>query len=187
MSVHMQSLKLLMSLLDENKENYSENEYILTCNTLKELYKEKAQNKNFLYVRIEYVNDIQDIIMQQNGYIPYHNFILKYEENEEYKIDIIDSLIYDIVFSGLTNSSYERIIQRYGGEEQAHKKMRLYLKDYEEFICKVFACSNSIIQKQYMAFYILDTIIVEYDHITDHIPANAIDINDFVKVCSELL
>ena len=48
-----------------------------------------------------------------------------------------------------------------------------------------FNCSTPDIQTRHLAYYILDTIIVEYDHIIENIPDNAIIIDDFVKICND--
>jgi hypothetical protein len=176
-----------MHLLDDNKENIQENIYLQGCNILKELYNIKREKQeSTLYVKIEYVESIKNIILHENSYLPFNNFIIKYKQSDEYKIDVIDSIIYDLIFSKLKYNTYTDIINNNGGKELALQKMKENISDYEHFMMNSFNCSTSIIQEQYLAYHILDTIIVEYDHITDNIPQDAINIDDFIKICYEL-
>jgi hypothetical protein len=183
----MEPFHYLMSLLDDNKENIQESLYLQTCNLLKQLYikNQDTDEVKFLYVKIEYVESTQNIILQNKGYLPFHNFVIKYKETEEYKIDAIDLLIYDLIFSTLKTETLKKIIEVNGGEEKAFKKMKDNVCDYEHFMCNSFNCSTPDIQARYLAYYIIDKIIVEYDHIIDNIPDNAIIIDDFIKICNE--
>lgn len=183
----MESVNYLMSLLDDNKENIQENLYLQTCNLLKQLYikNQDSDEVKFLYVKIEYTESIKNIILDDKSYLPFHNFIIKYKETEEYKIDIIDSLVYDLIFSKLKTETLKKIIEANGGEEIAFKKMKDHIRDYEHFMFNSFNCSTPDIQTIHLAYYILDTIIVEYDHIIENIPDNAIIIDDFAKICND--
>ncbi len=183
----MESITYLMHLLDDHKSNIQENIYLQGCNMLKELYNlKKEKQENVLYVKIEYVESIKNIILHEKSYLPFNNFIIKYKQSDEYKVDVIDSIIYDLIFSKLKYNTYTNIINNNGGKELALQKMKENIPDYEHFMMNSFNCSTSAVQEQYLAYHILDTIIVEYDHITDDIPPDAINIDDFIKMCYEL-
>ena len=183
----MQSIQYLMSLLDENKHLIKEDLYLDTCSLLKDIYEKQANNNDCqeYYIKLEYVNGIQNIILEEKSYLPFHNMIIKYKEDEAYKIDIIESIIYDLIFMKLSCNTYEKIIKKFGGEEEAYRKMKMNIEDYDYFRLNIFNCAQNNIQKQYMAYHILDTIIVEYDHITNHAPNHYINIDDFICICSE--
>lgn len=182
----MSVIQKVLALIEDKKDSITDNEYLDICNWLLQKYKEEkvTQQKQYdiLYVRIEYVNIVGDIILEDTQTLPFQNMIVKYNANEEHKIDIIDILIKRLVFDNLKQETYHKIIEKYGGTEQGLTKVQEYIEDYSKFEelsesekCKI------------IAYHIIDHIIVEFDHITEFVPDNALDANMFIKICKELL
>lgn len=177
-----------MSLVDDNKENMLENDYLEVCNFLKNSYlQESAKNEDLYYISIEYVPGILEIIAKDIGKLPLHNAIVKYSNSrEDITVDCIEAIIYDNVFDHLSIDCYQEIINAHGGSSAGMQKLKEYLDDeYIENIynkgCKRFKC-------KLMAFHIIDCMIVEFDHITDEIQMkDAIDIEDLRYICDELM
>lgn len=178
----------LMSLVDDSKENMQENDYLQICNLLKKLYiQENTKNEEICYIKIEYVPDIIDFIVQDIGKLPFHQTVIKYTHtpsDEARAVNYIETIIYKEVFDKLSIECYDKIINAYGGVGVATEKMKEYIRNYDTFMQNIFNEGDKHFQSKVMTYYVIDTMIVEFDHV-EHID-DAIDIEHLRYICNEL-
>jgi len=185
----MSATQQLMSLVDDNKHTMSENDYLKMCNLLKHIYDQQSTTpSNQLHICIEYVPGIRDIIMEEMGKLPLHNFIIKYtEDSEEFTMDTIEFILYDSMFSNLSLECLEKIVEKYGGNDVAMQKMKQHINEYDDFIDQSFNTRCKHFKTKMMAYHIIDKMIVEFDHIINpDTTIKIIDISELTLIYNEL-
>lgn len=180
-----------MSILDDGKQNVRENDYLQMCNFLQQLYLKEKQTTDKCYIKIEYVPDIIDIIIKDIGKLPLHNIIVTYPHtlyDEEDTVNIIEDAVYNNVYDHLSIECYDEILHKFGGRDLAIQKMSERIIMFDDFMEQVFNKSCEHFQKKIMSYYIIDKMIVEFDHILDNsLIEDAIDIKHFSRLCDELI
>jgi hypothetical protein len=180
-------IQKLMQLVDDNKMNIQENDYLQMCDLLKNLYNNENDSDDEDYV--VYRNDFSDIILEEKKNLLFNNVIIKLKHDDYYDDDnditvYIEDFINNIVFKRLSTTTYEKIIERLGGEEKAHERINTYLgKDEAE---KVLELQTREKQIAILAYYITDMLLFEYKYVEDYMPHNAIDARTFLDMCEEL-
>ena len=98
----------------------------------------------------------------------FNNVIIKYTDHqEETVINTVEHIVYHTVWENLPLECYQRIIQKFGGVNEAHRKMRIKIPHYDEYIQTVYNQESLAYQYKTMAYHIIDMKIVEYDQIID--------------------
>ena len=186
-------IQQLMQILDTNKENMPENDYIQMCNLMKNLYDMHRDNNNSseqpVYFQIIYKDTISDIIIAQKKKLPFHNAIIRVVGDVNEILNNIELCVEEIVFNTLSHKTYSKIIERHGGREHAYEKMKTYIgnNNYDNFMRRIQTRSKIVLEKA-LAYYIIDKHFIQFLHIDygDNIDY-AINADDFERVCLNLM
>jgi hypothetical protein len=170
-------ITLIQTIIDENKEDIQDQDYIDICNFLKENYEEEDTDEEDHYqvFRVVIRNELFDFldmnISQHNRFIEFvlHNNLLINEEEDD--IDFVSQQINNqMIFHLLETMSIDKIkelIQRLGGEDECIKKIKIYKKNNKRFIKKVENKDYENIEDYYrcLVFYGLDRNLMELEYL----------------------
>jgi hypothetical protein len=170
-------ITLIQTIIDENKEDIQDQDYIDICNFLKENYEEEDTDEEDPYqvFRVVIRNELFDFldmnISQHNRFIEFvlHNNLLINEEEDD--IDFVSQQINNqMIFHLLETMSIDKIkelIQRLGGEDECIKKIKIYKKNNKRFIKKVENKDYENIEDYYrcLVFYGLDRNLMELEYL----------------------
>lgn len=189
-------IQKLMQILDANKENILENDYLQMCNLMKNMYNttvydsDDSEYLDYEYLRIVYRRDLSDIILQERTQLPFHNCIIKVFGGHEPTIRRVEQYIDVLVFEKLSCNTYTKLIERCGGKTRAYEKMKIYLEDeyddYNEYM-RDFRGQTKRAKLRDLAYYIIDKLMIEFEFVQDAVQENAIDAKDFIRVCRQLI
>lgn len=184
-------LNAMMELLDGNKHNLPENDYLQLCNPMKCVYDKKGVKESYTYMRFEYKKELFDILEEGNiGKLPFADTVIKFRDDElDDAMCNVESLIYDIMFEPMTTKTYMKIVERLGGKEEAHRKLKIYTKDsydgYDTFMQK-YRKQSKHWQAQVMAMHIIDKQIGMFTYVNVMDANECIDAGEFIKICREI-
>jgi hypothetical protein len=190
-------IQKLMQILDENKENILENDYLQMCNLMKNMYNttvydsDDSEYLDYEYLRIVYRRDLLDIILQERKSLPFHNCIIRVFGGNELTIRRVEQYVDALVFENLSCKTYTKLIEHCGGKTRAYEVMKIYLEneydDYNEYM-RDFRRKPKKAQLHDLAYYIIDKLMIEFQFVADPTDENIIiDAKDFIQVCRELV
>jgi hypothetical protein len=177
-------ITVIQTIIDENKEDIKDQDYIDICNFLKENYEEEDTDDEDPYqvFRVVIRNELFDFldmnISQHNRFIEFvlHNNLLINEEEDD--IDFVSQQINNqMIFHLLETMSIDKIkelIQRLGGEYECIKKIKIYRKNNKRFIKKVENKDYENIEDYYrcLVFYGLDRNLMELEYLENGVGYN---------------
>jgi hypothetical protein len=174
-------ITVIQTIIDENKEDIKDQDYIDICNFLKENYEEEDTDEEDPYqvFRVVIRNELFDFldmnISQHNRFIEFvlHNNLVINEEEDD--IDFVSQQINNqMIFHLIETMSIDKIkelIQRLGGEDECIKKIKIYRKNNKRFIKKVENKDYENIEDYYrcLVFYGLDRNLMELEYLENEV------------------
>ena len=177
----------LMQIIDNNRENIQENDYLQMCNLMKNLYNIHNNNNKPLYFQIIYNDKISDIVIAQKKKLPFHNVIIRVYKDINETLNIIAYCVEDIVFNKLSYKTYSKIIECYGTREQAYEKMKDIIgHNYDNYIHHIEKRSKIVLERT-LAYHIMDRHFIKFLPIQADNIEYAINADDFERVCLNLM
>jgi len=127
----------LLSLIDKNKSNISDGDYIELCNILKKLYNNNNNENMYLikYYKLSYENDLRTFDIQQNFKIKTKKVIIEKDDNItlEKLNELCNTENSDFMkFSFTTKENHKTYIKYYAGCNDIKSKYHLIQTDDEE-------------------------------------------------------
>jgi hypothetical protein len=180
-------ITVIQTIIDENKEDIKDQDYIDICNFLKENYEEDDTDEEedtdeedpYQVFRVVIRNELFDFldmnISQHNRFIEFvlhNNLVINEEEDDiDYVINYVSQEINNqMIIHLLETMSIDKIkelIQRLGGEDECIKKIKIYRKNNKRFIKKVENKDYENIEDYYrsLVFYGLDRNLMELEYL----------------------
>lgn len=125
----------LLSLIDKNKSNISDGDYIKFCNILKNLYNSNEKMYLIKYYKLSYENDLRTFDIQQNFKIKTKKVIIENDDN--ITLDKLNELCNAensdfMKFSFITKEDHKTYIKYYSGCNHIKSKFHLIQTDDED-------------------------------------------------------
>jgi hypothetical protein len=177
-------ITVIQTIIDENKEDIKDQDYIDICNFLKENYEEEDTDEEDPYqvFRVVIRNELFDFldmnISQHNRFIEFvlhNNLVINEEEDDiDYVSQEINNQMIIHLLETMSNDKIKELIQRLGGEDECIKKIKIYRKNNKRFIKKVENKDYENIEDYYrcLVFYGLDRNLMELEYLENGVGYN---------------
>jgi hypothetical protein len=177
-------ITVIQTIIDENKEDIKDQDYIDICNFLKENYEEEDTDEEDPYqvFRVVIRNELFDFldmnISQHNRFIEFvlhNNLVINEEEDDiDYVSQEINNQMIIHLLETMSIDKIKELIQRLGGEDECIKKIKIYRKNNKRFIKKVENKDYENIEDYYrcLVFYGLDRNLMELEYLENGVGYN---------------